>query len=550
MTPKRVSKRMARPSRSSTTSPRIEHRGEPRGGAAGHALGHRRDQHAAINVGEQALLGHRPPGRQRGGEIEPAEQAGVGDVQRQPAHRHLGRQQLAHVLQPAVAHRPGMGAQHDADQPDRIDREQRRGADGVHPRRDAGCGLGHAPNISVDGALDAHGRADLVQRVAAQAVAQRGGRDALELLVGDLVVAVERGQRAAGADQRQLAAQAVGAERHAQLRRPLQRGVGHLDLAKALAGGGELLAHLLVLLLPVGDVALRIVLEGIAPPHHLDAGLDVLRRLDLDREAEAVEQLRAQLALLRVAGADQDEARRVADRQALALDHVLAGGGDVEQEVDQVVLQEVDLVDIEEAAVGAGQQAGLERLLALGQRPLQVERADHAVLGGAERQVDHRHRHLLGLQRLAVRHPLAAGIAVIGLVRRVAAIGAADDGLHLGQQRRQRADGGGLAGAAIAEDKDAADRGVDSGDQEGELHLLLANDGGERKHDAHDHSVRRGRRAKGWAEPPAVWTSERHQSSPECTLLHHLGRDFPNQDGCNVFWCRAPHAEPASLALL
>ena len=135
--------------------------------------------------------------------------------------------------------------------------------------------------------------------------------------------------------------------------------------------------------------------------HDLDARRQIGRRAHLDRQAEAVEQLRAQFALLRIAAADQHEARRVAHAQALALDDVLARGRDVEQQVDEVILEQVDLVDVEEAAVGARQQAGLERLHALRQRAFEVERADDAVLGRAERQVDHRHRHQAALRRAA-----------------------------------------------------------------------------------------------------------------------------------------------------
>ena len=124
--------------------------------------------------------------------------------------------------------------------------------------------------------------------------------------------------------------------------------------------------------------------------------VEILRRAHLDRQAEPVEQLRPKFALLGIAAADQHEARGMADAQPLALHHVLARGGDVEQQIDQMILQQVHLVDVEEAAMGAGQQAGLERLDPVGQRPLQVERADHAVLGGAERQVDHRHRRRYG----------------------------------------------------------------------------------------------------------------------------------------------------------
>jgi hypothetical protein len=100
----------------------------------------------------------------------------------------------------------------------------------------------------------------------------------------------------------------------------------------------------------------------------------------------------------------------VADAEPLPLDHVLAGGGGVQQEVHKVVLQQVHLVDVEETAVRAGEQPRLERLDALGQRPLQVERADNAVLGGAQREIDDGDRRALALQRsvLPARPALSA----------------------------------------------------------------------------------------------------------------------------------------------
>ena len=76
------------------------------------------------------------------------------------------------------------------------------------------------------------------------------------------------------------------------------------------------------------------------------------------------------------------------DRHALALDVGAAHRRRVEQQVDQVVVQQVHLVDVEHAAVRRGQQPGLEGLDPLGQRPLQVQRADDPVLGGADRQLD------------------------------------------------------------------------------------------------------------------------------------------------------------------
>ena len=83
-------------------------------------------------------------------------------------------------------------------------------------------------------------------------------------------------------------------------------------------------------------------------------------RDDVHGEAEPVEQLRSQLALLGIHRSDQHEAGVVDVRHAVALDAVGAGHGRVEQRVDQVVGQQVDLVDVQDAPVGGGHQAPAE----------------------------------------------------------------------------------------------------------------------------------------------------------------------------------------------
>ena len=132
----------------------------------------------------------------------------------------------------------------------------------------------------------------------------------------------------------------------------------------------------------------RVGLERQPPAHHLDPRVDVARGPHLDGQPEPVEQLRAQLALLRVHRADQQERRRVRHRHAVALDVRAPHRGGVEQQVDEVVVQQVDLVDVEHAAVRVGEQPGLVGAHALGQRALQVERPDQPVLGRADRQLD------------------------------------------------------------------------------------------------------------------------------------------------------------------
>ncbi len=140
-----------------------------------------------------------------------------------------------------------------------------------------------------------------------------------------------------------------------------------------------------------------------------------------------------------------------------------------------MVLQEVHLVDVEEAAVGPGEQPRLEGPLAAGERPLQVERADDPVLGGAERQVDHRHGPRLGPALAAAGAVRAGG----GGRLRVAGIGAAGHRPHRRQQGGERPDRRGLAGAAIAQHQHAADQRIDRRDQQRLAHRILADEGRE-----------------------------------------------------------------------
>ena len=100
----------------------------------------------------------------------------------------------------------------------------------------------------------------------------------------------------------------------------------------------------------------RIGFVGHPRTDHLGPHVDVAGRAHVDGEPEPVEQLRAQLALFGVHGADQHEPGIVAVRDTVAFDVHPAHRGGVEQHVDQVVVQQVDLVDVQHATVRAGQQ--------------------------------------------------------------------------------------------------------------------------------------------------------------------------------------------------
>ena len=210
----------------------IQRLDDARGDAGRDALRHREQNDAAVGFRQQSGFGDRPPRAQGRREVEAAEQAIVGNAERRAPPRRLRRQVAAQAPQArrrAPARRPRA-----ARRPKAADRSRTAPA---HTRRAARARKDPArpscPEQFADRAADARRGAGIIERIAAQAMAQRHRRDALEMRVGDRVVALVGGERARGADQRQFAAQAVGAERDAEPRRALQRRIGRLDLLRA-----------------------------------------------------------------------------------------------------------------------------------------------------------------------------------------------------------------------------------------------------------------------------------------------------------------------------
>ena len=91
---------------------------------------------------------------------------------------------------------------------------------------------------------------------------------------------------------------------------------------------------------------LRALQEIALELHDAQPLVDVGQRDHVNAQPEAVQQLRPQLPLFGVHGADQDEMGGVDDRHPLALDDVDAHRGGIEEDVDEVVVEQVDLVDI------------------------------------------------------------------------------------------------------------------------------------------------------------------------------------------------------------
>jgi hypothetical protein len=343
-----------------------------------------------------------------------------------------------------------------------------------------GCGIGRRRGVLERLVELLLVEAGSVERVAAAAVRQREARGDTDVVAGHDVAPGPGRVGAGGAGDDEVRAHPVDVERGTDAGDLPQHALVEHHLRQPLTGVGDARGEPGLGVRPVRGEGDRVVVEGETAADDLGPLARLAAGPHLDGEAEPVEELRAQLALLRVHRADQQEPRGVRDRDALALHVRAAHGGGVQQDVDEVVAEQVDLVDVEQAAVRRGEQAGLEGAHALGERALQVQGAEQAVLAGADRQLDE-----------AAAPRADGGVTVLARVRavragrvgggRVAGEAAAVDDVDRRQQRGERADRRRLRRPLLAADEDAAHVGGDGVEQEGGAQVVHADDGRQRE---------------------------------------------------------------------
>lgn len=292
-----------------------------------------------------------------------------------------------------------------------------------------------------------------VKGITAPAVRQREQRGLPHVLREHIRPPGPRRQRGRRTRHHDVGPHAVHLERGTGRRDLPQRPVAQPHRRQQLPRGDDPLPYGGLLVRPTGREPGRVVVVGEPPPYDLHPLVRLPRGRDLDGQPEPVEQLRPQLALFGIHGADEQELRGVPYRDTLALDVRRPHRGGVEEQVDQVVVEEVDLVDVEDPAVRVGEQARLEGLHALRERPLDVQGADEPVLGGADGEFDHAGRPRGARPRL-VRAVRAGRVRCGGVTGETAA----GDDRDLGQQRRERADRRRLGGALLAAHQHSADR--------------------------------------------------------------------------------------------
>jgi hypothetical protein len=303
-------------------------------------------------------------------------------------------------------------------------------------------------------------------------VRERQHQRAADVLVIGLVAPLQRRQRPRGAGGDDVRAQPLHPQARAGAGDPPQRPLRQPHRRQQRPCVAHALGQRRLLGGEAGREGLGIGLEGELPAHHLAPLVRIAAGAHVDAQAEAVEQLRPQVALLGVHRPHQQEAGRVAHADALALHVVHAERRRVEQQVHQVVGQQVHLVHVEHAPVGGGEQARLEGAHAVHQRPFQVQGAGDAVHARAHRQLHQPRRPQPG------GRPARVGPGRAGRVRRrrVAAVRAAGHRRDRRQQARQRTHGGALGGSPLAAHQHAADGRAHGVREQRQPQLLLAHD--------------------------------------------------------------------------
>lgn len=180
----------------------------------------------------------------------------------------------------------------------------------------------------------------------------------IDILFANRVSTTPRSVRPRGAQPHQVSTQTIDAGSETTLGDLRQRRIVQRNVVQLTASAFATLTQGLLLRFPLRTERLRVAVEIQPPANDLATigGCSVAAEGDI--QTETIEQLRAQLALFRVHRADQHELRRMAVGNAVTLDQVGAAGGDIQQQIDQVIGQQIDFVDVEHAAVGLGQHTG------------------------------------------------------------------------------------------------------------------------------------------------------------------------------------------------
>mmetsp|Transcript_9345 Transcript_9345/g.25267 ORF Transcript_9345/g.25267 Transcript_9345/m.25267 type:complete len:654 (+) Transcript_9345:467-2428(+) len=203
-----------------------------------------------------------------------------------------------------------------------------------------------------------------------------------------------------------------------------------------------------------------------------------------------VKKMLPQRPLLRVVRRQKQRATRVRDGDTLALHDVHPVRKDGEQQVGNAVVQKVDLVNVQDASVGLGQEPRLENRLPFLHGGFNIDRPHETILRHAQRNLDE--RRVPDLDRHLVHGGELLGQAILPLVRirRIRIANAPLNDLDGGEQGVHPSGHDRLGGSPPSRDGDPAELVINGPQQQRLLDVIHSDDLRERIRTLHTHALR------------------------------------------------------------
>src|SRR6185295_19363910 len=129
--------------------------------------------------------------------------------------------------------------------------------------------------------------------------------------------------------------------------------------------------------------------ESLSPGNYLDSHFRIVFGFDLNVKSETIQKLWPQFALFRITGTNQHKSSRMLNRNVFSFNLVATRHGNVEQQINEMVLEQVDFVYIKKASVRARQQTRLKSFYSLAQGSLDIYRTTDAIFSSSQRQVNY-----------------------------------------------------------------------------------------------------------------------------------------------------------------
>jgi len=159
---------------------------------------------------------------------------------------------------------------------------------------------------------------------------------------------------------------------------------GSLEIILVLDGLGEgSLGIGAALLSGTGTGEVQDRFDGINALVELE-GLSIGRQGD----SNAIEEMITELSLIGVEGSNEEGLAGVTEGKTLTLDKDLTLGHNVKKDVGSFLIKEVDIIDVEDAAMSLGKKTGRKHSLSGLDGLLEIGRTDETILHNVERDLD------------------------------------------------------------------------------------------------------------------------------------------------------------------